>query len=221
MTVDSLVLARVEAARLLRAGKLSRAAIAEHVGISPATLRKWIKMYHWDVALGLEEKPKRPRAAVSKRNPTTPSPSPSPSPAPAAPQLQPPPPLPSPQAPLPAAPPQPVDKAVLHAVPSRDALVSRLYAAIDRNLNLLEQRMSDDTTPSAADGERDTRALGTAIRNIEKVTELEAGTERNAGPAPRGRGREFTDEEARQIRLELAERILRLRRDIENEEGDA
>lgn len=218
MVVDSLVLARSKAARLYRAGNLSTAEIADRVGVARTTLRGWIKEYHWDIAVSTEEaRPVRPRAAAKKRKPAgtagsrrKPDQS-EPLPAPAAPEL--------PQAPVPAAPPQqPATRAALHSFPSRAVLVSRLYAAIDRNLKLLEQRMSDDTTPSAADGERDTRALGTAIRNIEKVTELEAGTNRNAGPAPRGRGREFTDEEARQIRLELAERILRLRRASESEE---
>lgn len=91
----------------------------------------------------------------------------------------------------------------------RAELIRRLYAAIESNLQHLEQRMNDDTTPTAADGERDARALGTAIRNIEKVTELETGTERDAN-APRENGHGFTSADADRLRLELAERILRL-----------
>lgn len=93
--------------------------------------------------------------------------------------------------------------------PSRSRLIRRLYGAIDRNLQQLEQRMTEDAPPTAADGERDARALGAAIRNIEKVTELEAATARDA-QAGSGTAA-LSSEDADRLRLELAERILRLR----------
>lgn len=93
----------------------------------------------------------------------------------------------------------------------RAELIGRLYAAIEQNLQDLEQRMNDDTTPCAADGERDARTLSTAIRNLEKVTELEAGVQRDADGANRKRGGKLPDDEADRIRLELAERVLRIR----------
>lgn len=66
----------------------------------------------------------------------------------------------------------------------------------------------DDRTP--ADNERDTRALGTLIRNFEKVFGLERG-QGNDDDTATGRGARGHDEqaEAEAIRRELAERLDR------------
>ena len=68
----------------------------------------------------------------------------------------------------------------------------------------------EDRTP--ADNERDTRALGTLIRNFEKAVGLEQG-QGNDDETATGRGARGHDEQtdAKAICRELAERLVRLR----------
>jgi hypothetical protein len=182
MTNDRFALAREEAERLVRAG-LTYDRVSMLVGVSASSVRNWTNRYGW---------PRGPaqliRPLVPAEDRTSADSEPGAQSAPAVPRKKP-----------KRKKSRPVDRA---------GLIQRLYAAIENNLQALEQRMNDDTTPSAVDGERDARALGTAIRNLEKVTELETGPQRNAQHRDRGR----TAEDADRLRRELAERILRLRR---------
>lgn len=111
-----------------------------------------------------------------------------------------------------------VPKAVKPEVRSDDGkaqgLIQRLYRSIDRKLAQLEARMEQDDDISSADHERETRAIGQLIRNVEKITGLEAPAA--PGHVTSGRKRSEHDQlsgdaDAERIRLELAERILRLR----------
>jgi len=103
--------------------------------------------------------------------------------------------------------------------PERAAVVRRLYSAIDKTLTKLEAAMATDEPLSPADRERETRALHTIIRNVEKVRDLESGKRKPAAGAARGnaksgRGRAAPTlaRDPEILRLEIAERILRLRR---------
>lgn len=96
---------------------------------------------------------------------------------------------------------------------SRAALIERLYRAIYRKLEHLETSMETTDPPSAADTDRETRAIGTLIRNVEKVAELETDLTRAdaasaAGAKPVSL---YGGEDADARRRELAERILKVR----------
>ena len=96
---------------------------------------------------------------------------------------------------------------------SRATVVRRLYLAIDPTLQQLEAAMAKDEPLTAADHERETRALHTIIRNVEKVRELETGKRPPAatGAKRSAAGRAKLTDDPEILRLELAERILRLR----------
>jgi hypothetical protein len=118
-------------------------------------------------------------------------------------------PLPPPRPPIERTPRTPAD--------ARRALIQRFYRAIDTKLKQMEQRMkkemqNDDATQSAADHERDTRAIGGLINQLAKISEYEADLDRSAG-----QGDDFADlaAEAERYRRELAERLARLIRPVE------
>jgi hypothetical protein len=106
---------------------------------------------------------------------------------------------------------------------ARRALVRRLYKAIDTKLKQMERRMAHDmatnkgtSDTTAADHERDTRAIGALIANLSRVTEIEADLERipgspNAatGPTDQQADRQLADE-AERFRREVAERLARI-----------
>lgn len=99
------------------------------------------------------------------------------------------------------------------AADTRRALIQRFYKAIDTKLKQMEQRMKsemekDDDGQSAADHERDTRAIGGLINQLAKLSEYETDLDRpNAG-----QGEDFAAvaAEAERYRRELAERLARL-----------
>jgi DNA-binding transcriptional MerR regulator len=102
---------------------------------------------------------------------------------------------------------------------ARENLLTRLYDALSRNLTQLEISMADDD--AVADGnDRATRALGAVARTMEKLKELEPGPDHAAAgdaPAPKS-GRASSGatgdaglDETERLRLELADRILKLR----------
>jgi DNA-binding transcriptional MerR regulator len=97
---------------------------------------------------------------------------------------------------------------------ARAHLIKRLYVALSRNLTLLEKSMADDEAAAGGGDERSTRALGTMARTMEKLKDLEPGTDPTAAAAPTS-GRSASAaaelEEAERLRLELADRILKLR----------
>ncbi len=102
---------------------------------------------------------------------------------------------------------------------ARRTLVRRLYKAIDTKLKQMERRMAHDmatkdgnSDTTAADHERDTRAIGTLIANLSRVTEIEADLERLPGSASltdQQGDRQLADE-AERFRREVAERLARL-----------
>lgn len=94
----------------------------------------------------------------------------------------------------------------------RDELIQRFYNLINIKLGQMEEDMVRPKDRTPADNERDARALGTLIRNFEKVFGLEQG-EVGDGANARRRGKRERDEqaEAEALRRELAERLVRIR----------
>lgn len=94
-------------------------------------------------------------------------------------------------------------------------VILRFYRLIEIKLEQMELDMARSEERTAADNERETRALGTLIRNFEKVhgleRELGKDDDKRHGPGPEQHA------EAEAIRRELAERLVRLR---ETEPGD-
>ncbi len=94
----------------------------------------------------------------------------------------------------------------------QEPLLERLFKVVDRNLRLMERRMDSDEPGTAADRERDTRTIGTLTRTIGKITELQAETDVAGDTAGRRRSRDINDNrDTDALRLEIAERILKLR----------
>lgn len=95
----------------------------------------------------------------------------------------------------------------------RSRLIARLLKVVDRNIELLEMRMGSEEPGTAADRERETRAIGALTRTIEKLTELQSDRDAvRANSAKVSSGSNLDEEEAVRLRLEIAERILRLRK---------
>ncbi|MGE3699758.1 MAG: hypothetical protein AB7G08_13260 [Hyphomicrobiaceae bacterium] len=101
-------------------------------------------------------------------------------------------------------------------VAARRALVQRLYKAIDTKLKLMERRMlkqmvnlgKGSDLPSA-DHERDARALGTIIKTIDQVKEMQADLDRVAGGQTATPADAELFAEAERFRREIAERLAR------------
>ena len=111
-----------------------------------------------------------------------------------------------------------VTAAVAAAGPTIDkaALIARFYSLINLKLEQMEEDMARSTERTPADNERETRALGTLIRNFEKVFGLEQ--ESSGNDDKRNSGEPERPAEAEAIRRELAERLVRLRK-TEPEDG--
>jgi hypothetical protein len=90
-------------------------------------------------------------------------------------------------------------------------VLDRLYNAIELKVKQLEENMSQDGPKSPADAERETRTIGSLIRNVEKVTELKGELDR-AGAEPQLRSHHLTPEESERLYLELAKRIRQFAR---------
>lgn len=95
-------------------------------------------------------------------------------------------------------------------------LLDRLVAAISMKLGQLERRMTTDLAAgedsTATDHERETRAIGALIDNLEKITEMETGLANTGGKRPSAGAAATTDlaDEADRCRRELAERLHRI-----------
>jgi len=73
-------------------------------------------------------------------------------------------------------------------------------------------RIQTEDPGSAADRERETRAIGMLTRTIEKLTELQSQSDdTKTSSAKVSSGSHSDEDEAVRLRLEIAERILRLR----------
>ena len=101
-------------------------------------------------------------------------------------------------------------------VVARRTLIQRLYKAMDTKLKLMERRMEkqmanldkEEDLPSA-DHERDARAFGAMIKNIEQVKEMQADLDRVAGGQPATTADAELFAEAERFRQEIAERLAR------------
>ena len=103
-----------------------------------------------------------------------------------------------------------------HSVVGRRQLIQRLYKAMDTKLRLMERRMETQMTNldkgndlTSADHERDTRAFGAMIKNIEQVKEMQADLDRVAGGQPATAADAELFAEAERFRREIAERLAR------------
>jgi hypothetical protein len=185
--------------RLYVAGAKSLAAIAEQCGVSVQRISRRARNEGWPPrprrARGAREGPVRKKTGDSLREPTSATTEPAPKHAgPGATTLK-----------------------------ARRALVRRLYKAIDTKLKQMERRMAHDmaktegsSDTTAADHERDTRAIGSLIANLSRVTEIEADLERHPGSASPAEQqsaehaeRQLADE-AERFRRDVAERLARL-----------
>ena len=120
----------------------------------------------------------------------------------------------------PPGPKKPKDPSAFEAftVAARRKLIQRLYKAMDTKLNLMERRMKTQLTnlrkagsdlPSA-DHERDARAFGAIIKNIDQVKEMQADLDRVTRGQPANAADAELFAEAERFRREIAERLARI-----------
>lgn len=90
----------------------------------------------------------------------------------------------------------------------RGDIIARLYAALDRKMKEIEQRLDADDATGAADSERDARTLTSLARLYEKIVDLEGAEEKSEQHGDTsGEGHD-----ADRQREEIAERLERLLR---------
>ena len=160
--------------------------IARRFGVAASTIRRRRKMENWPSRAGGRGQPGDGR-------------SPSPSSLLAV-------------APASRLPPERTEPQEATAAAGRGEVIRRFYHLIEIKLEQMEVDMArrEDRTP--ADNERDTRALGTLIRNFEKVFGLEREQVSDGDTTGAGGKRERDEQaEAEALRRELAERLVRLR----------
>jgi len=95
------------------------------------------------------------------------------------------------------------DRAGVH-----EAMIERLFDAMDTKLSAIEARMASGGDATSADSERTTRALNTLVRSLEKLSDYEGKISNSAGRNDGKRAQASDDPERR--RQELARRIERL-----------
>ena len=163
----------VTIARAWRANSDTIAVIAANAGLTAEDIKLHARTNAWAPRNSTKPKKKPVKKPASK--PVRKRPAPQPKPIPAAP-LQPTPP-PDPALVLPTKPP--------NSLSARRALIRRMYSAIDTKLQLLELHMQNDlvrldtgTDSSAADHERDTRAIGTLIKNLGTIADIDHANRR-------------------------------------------
>lgn len=88
------------------------------------------------------------------------------------------------------------------------ALVRRLYTAIDLRLQLMEKRMRDGETLPATEEEREARGLGSLVRSLEKVLQIDPTPEKSGAGGTSEKSGTGTDIERR--RHAIAERLEKL-----------
>ena len=91
---------------------------------------------------------------------------------------------------------------------ARNAMVERLFDAMDIKLSAIEERIASGGDASSADSERTTRALNTLVRGLEKLSDYEGKISKRAERND-GNPRLDSDDPERR-RNELAQRIERL-----------
>lgn len=86
--------------------------------------------------------------------------------------------------------------------------ITRLFRVIDLQLDIMERRMNKGEALTVQDEERQARAFGTIIANLEKATEAAADLSTSS---QRQRGKSGADaNDAARMRREIAERLERL-----------
>ena len=97
---------------------------------------------------------------------------------------------------------------------ARRRLLDRLVAAISMKLEQLERRMTNDLAAgedsTATDHEREARAIGALIDNLDKITEIETGIGKSAGKSGVASTAAGLADEAERCRRELADRLHRI-----------
>lgn len=93
------------------------------------------------------------------------------------------------------------------ASPRREDIIARLYAALDRKMKEIEDRLAgEDEGMSAADSERDARTLTSLARLYEKLSEMEQASEKASTKGEVSQ----KDMNADRQREEIAQRLERL-----------
>lgn len=199
-----------EIRRLYLNGRLAIARVAERHGVSAQSIGRRAKRERWP--------PRRPRPSdgAPSKSPDKPAAKP-PATRATRPVTTASPPKPRPKRPAAAT------GATARSLKARRTLVRRLYTAIDTKLQQMERRMAHDMATeqgsadtTAADHERDTRAIGALIANLSRVTEIEADLERIPGTAAAAdqqaaqRAEHQLADEAERFRRDVAERLARL-----------
>ena len=191
---------RIERARRLYVqGDLSIRLIAESIGIAIPTLTRWRKQFDW---------PMRGSCIVRRIDPPPDGADGSSGDAEALPKR---------------GRRKPAKQRKRPTVPQ---LVDRLYVVITHTLEQMEKRMSEgDGTPAGDNPERDTnperdmRAVGNIVRSVEKLREIQTdNSKRDTASTGNGRYPLSPGEEDR-LRLEIVERLLKLRERRANSGG--
>ncbi|CAN0479749.1 unnamed protein product, partial [Phaeothamnion confervicola] len=171
--------------RLLYAGTdLSLTQIAIRAGVHQTTISSWVRKYGWPARTTgfVPNKPADVAAAPTIAN------------GKAAPEKAPPanrPAVRNPQKPT--------------RRPQVSTLVDRLYRIIIRNLELMENRMSDDDKPAGDNPERDMRAIGNMVRSVEKLKEIEPEQSKRDAASAGGTKYPLSPDEEDRLRIEIVE----------------
>jgi hypothetical protein len=88
------------------------------------------------------------------------------------------------------------------------AIITRLYDVIDAKLAEIERRIASDRTIDSAEAERESREIGTLIKNFEKLTELSDAHDVRTTRRADGGG---AAHDAEQLRQDLVRRLERIR----------
>jgi hypothetical protein len=188
--------------RAWRKNKITIAAIAETTGVSVDEIKAYASEHHWTPRSHGSKSPRRkiqkPKAHTPRRAKSTAKLATSPISSVSPTDLD------QRRTGLPSS--LPSDIPVLPTKPAntltaRRALIRRMYSAIDTKLQLLEKHMQSDlarldtgTDSSAADHERDTRAIGTLIKNLGTIADIDHANKR---PKPGDAARDGTGDTKR------------------------
>lgn len=93
----------------------------------------------------------------------------------------------------------------------KQAVVTRLWLAIDAALTRLENAMATGDPLTPADSERETRAIGALVRNLGKVAEFEADVRKRSAQGRSGDADAASAADPERLRTALAERLGRVR----------
>ena len=181
---------RRAAAKLLWTdASISVAKIAIRIGASSSTVSRWAKDDAWPSRRKLKHAASKPAGDIPPAESTTPG----------------------------NHPPTPTSTATADQ-PASDSttLIERLFRIINYNVQVMENRMSDDSA-SGRDPERDMRAIGSVVRSVETLKELESEQSKRDNASERA---VITPDEEDRIRRKVVEHILKLRERKRREGSD-